>query len=161
LFAGQNKYETRTTDERISRIIGEGGHIAPLVTAAYADSTWSKILSALNLFEKFQKSLPHTVIWPLTIDILSDFVHWATFTQKLTPSTVNAYICHIKLVHKLRKLDFSACESFELKAHIRGAKNLNFYNDNTRIVKKAMTLPLLTLTRMAYLPLVCRMACAI
>jgi hypothetical protein len=52
---------------------------------------------------------------------------------------------NLRLIHKLRNLDTSNCESFLCKAEIRGVKNLQFYSDKEDGTKKVMTLPILRL----------------
>ena len=50
---------------------------------------------------------------------------------------------HIKLIHKLRGLDYTACSDSSCRYLIRGVKNLNFYCTPNIQRKKTMTLPLL------------------
>ncbi len=54
-----------------------------------------------------------------------------------------AYFSHLKLIHKLRKLDTDTFKSFICKTQIRGAENLQFYNEKKSANKKVMTLLLL------------------
>jgi hypothetical protein len=71
------------------------------------------------------------------------FINWATFEKCISPNTIAAYISHLRLIHKLRNLPTKGCDSFLCKVQLRGAQNLQFYNDHHTHVKKVMTLPLL------------------
>jgi len=97
----------------------------------------------MNILEKFA-SVTHCVIsWPVKEHVLIDFVDWAVSSRKLAPSSISSYMSHIRLIHKLRGMDYSACDSFICKTQIKGAKNLKFYEPNFDHMKKVMTLPLL------------------
>jgi hypothetical protein len=114
-----------------------------LVAAAYADSSWKKFSCALNLFEKFCKSseiIPH---FPINEEVLSSFINWAILVNRMKPSTLTAYLSHLKLIHKLRNLSDKSFDSFICKTQMRGAENLNFYSGSQPVVKKVMSLPLL------------------
>ena len=117
----------------------------PLLGAAYADSTWSKIISALNSFELFEIYHMTTYQWPLSQEVIAKFIQWAAFVKNLSPNSIVAYVSHLKLIHKLRCLNHSSCECFLTKTLIRGAQNLMFYSQANYNVKKVMTLPLLKL----------------
>jgi len=130
-------------DHRIQRILGGVGLFPPLISAAFASSTWDKITSALNTLEKFSASKNVLLTWPVPSVIVSGFIHWAALEQKLTPNTIVSYMSHIKLIHKLRSLDYSACSDANCRYLIRGAKNLVFYSPVQKQNKKTMTLPLL------------------
>jgi len=107
-----------------------------LLAAAYSSATWQKIDSALNMLEKFAHANKLTVVWPIALDTLTGFIDWAIFHKKLAPSSVKSYLSHIKLVHKLRGLDISACENFMCKTQLKGARNLDFYNPNPSKIRK-------------------------
>ena len=132
-------------DDRIARILGCTSQTPALIAAAYASSTWDKISCVLNLLDKFSIYHGTPVTWPLSQNFISDLIHWLVFVRHLAPSSITTYLSHIKLIHKLRGLDFSVCESFLCKTLMRGAKNLQFYSDTTHVTKKVMTLPLLKL----------------
>jgi hypothetical protein len=140
-----SKYSLRSHDPRIIRILGGSTHHINLVSAAYADSTWKKINCALNLYESFCASQKKITCWPISENVLGDFIDWATFSRNIKPSSIVSYISHLKLIHKLRKIDDSACNSFLCKTLIKGAENLQFYSNKQKHVKKTMTLPLLRL----------------
>ena len=132
-------------DPRIHRILGPSRLNPALIAAAYADSTWDKIVTTLNVFEKFERYKMQKFPLPLNSIVVSDFIHWASFERNLAPSSITAYISNLKLVHNLRNLDASACENMLCKTQIRGAKNLMFYRYSDSNHKKVMTLPLLKL----------------
>ncbi len=52
--SGRYKYNTRVGDERIARVLGTSCNRNELIGAAYADSTWKKIDSALNTFKNLK-----------------------------------------------------------------------------------------------------------
>jgi len=114
-----------------------------LVTAAYAEGTWKKILSAFNTFRKFCIESDSNPSFPISEKTLGHFINWATFDKNLNPSTVSAYMSHIRLLHKLQGLSTEGCDSFLCKVQIRGAQNLQFYKESISRTKKVMTLPLL------------------
>ena len=145
VYSGPNKYGFRQNDEKIKRILGGSVMISPLICASYAESTWCKIYSALMLLDKFQYETKLLITWPLDTNFISAFIHWAIFVKKLAPASVTSYMSHIKVIHKLRGIDHSACENFAFKRHLRGAKNLNFYSVPSMTTKKAMTLSLLNI----------------
>jgi hypothetical protein len=97
----------------------------------------------LNNFEKFEKDVRMKFAWPLNDDAIAYFIKWSVFVKKHAPNTTSAYIANLKLIHRLRNLDFTACSSFLSKTQIKGAENLSYYSTNKRSNKKVMTLPLL------------------
>jgi len=113
------------------------------VAAAYSESSWKKINSALNILEKFAIFENIKLSWPVSEYILIKFIDWAASTRNLAPSSISSYMSHIKLIHKLRGLNSDACDSFICKTQIKGAKNLKFYETTFDHIKKVMTLPLL------------------
>jgi hypothetical protein len=143
IYAGSAKYSTLQGDFRISRILGQSQASTDLIAAAYADSTWDQITSALNSFELFLSQTNMSAFWPIDEQTLCNFVHWATFSKKLSPSTIVSYMSNLKLIHELRRLNCSAFKSFLCKTHIRGAQNLAFYNQQHKGNKKVFSLALL------------------
>ena len=127
----------------MTRVLGGRAAQTVLTSAAYASSTWDKTICALNCLEDFELESGLVLSWPVTPDIVSNFLHWCVFDRKLKPSSIVSYMSHIKLIHNLRGLDGSACDDFACKVQIRGAKNLQFYEPNQTNIKKVMSLPLL------------------
>jgi hypothetical protein len=80
-----------------------------LVTAAYADATWNKIVSAFYTFQKFCREKNCDLSFPISEYTLGSFINWATFEKKISPSTISAYISHFKLIHKLKGLQTMGC----------------------------------------------------
>jgi hypothetical protein len=74
-----------------------------------------KINSALNTFENFAKVKKIIVTCPLDVAVVSDFISWVTFSRNLSPSTIISYLSHLKLVHRLRGLDYSGVSNFICK----------------------------------------------
>jgi hypothetical protein len=130
-------------EPRVQRVLGHAAVHTDLVAAAYAESSWKKFSSALNLFEKFCIVKKVEPILPISENVLSMFINWAIMEYKMKPSTLTAYLSHLKLVHKLRKISDKSFDSFLCKTQMKGAENLNFYSDNKPAIKKVMTLPLL------------------
>jgi len=127
----------------VMRILGDVSYHSSLVSAAYAESTWKKIDCALNLFNNFCHKKGIVASFPICEETLSRFINWLVFERKVKPTSVTAYLSHLKLIHKLRKLNTESFKSFICKAQIRGAENLQFYSKEKSANKKVMTLPLL------------------
>ena len=83
--------------------------------------------------------------WPLNETAISYFISWSSFVKKHSPNTTTTYLSIIKLIHDLRRIDSSACNSFISRTLLRGAENLHFYEPKPAQNKKVMTLPLLEL----------------
>jgi len=141
--SGSFKYLVLHGDRRIHRILGGLNPHPDLLVAAYSSSTWQKIDTAQNILENFALHTGVTITWPVNLTTITGFIDWAIIHKNLVPSSVRSYLSHIKLIHKLRGIDASACENFLCKTQIKGATNLQFYKPNSRVAKKIMTLPLL------------------
>jgi hypothetical protein len=76
------------------------------------------------------------------------FTTWALNTKDLSHSTVEAYIQDFSLLHKLRSIDNSSCKSFLITTTLKGAKNLDLY-DNVDFKGKA-TISLSLLRNIGY-----------
>jgi hypothetical protein len=83
--------------------------------------------STLNNFEKFEIDVGMKFAWPLNDDAIAYFIKWSVFVKKHAPNTTAAYIANLKLIHRLRNLDFSACNSFLSKTTLKGAENISCY----------------------------------
>jgi hypothetical protein len=116
-----------------------------LLVAAYASSSWNKILSAKNCFDKFEAESEEKFSWPLDQMVIKNFIEWAVFVKKMTASTVESYLHCIGIIHRLKNCDGSACTSKVTKLLIRGAENLEFYKPPKKLERRVMTLPLLRL----------------
>jgi hypothetical protein len=116
-----------------------------LIAAAYANSSWSKILSARNCFEKFEKDAGKIFAWPLNQFVIKEFIEWAVLIKNMSAGTVESYLHCIEIIHRLKNCDGSACSSKITKLLIRGAENLEFYKNPKNLERRVMTLPLLRL----------------
>lgn len=134
---GSCKYAIRDSDERIRKLVGINHPHKNLVTAAYADATWNKIFSAFNCFQKFCCEKNFDCSFPVNEYTLGSFINWATFERNISPSTISAYMSHIKLLHKLQGYTTIGCDSFLCKTQVKGAQNLQFYKQNYSHTKKS------------------------
>jgi hypothetical protein len=107
------------------------------ITAAFAKSTWNRIKAALKCAEKFAIHTNTPITWPMSDKFIHTFTTWALNTKDLSHSTVEAYIQDFSLLHKLRNIDNSSCKSFLITTTLKGAKNLDLY-DNVDFKGKAM-----------------------
>jgi hypothetical protein len=83
--------------------------------------------------------------WPLSNDSIEDFIVFAIREKKLKHSTIKSYISSFALYQNLKNLDSSNCYSFQTKMLLKGAKNLEFYNEIIKPSRKAISYPLLKL----------------
>jgi hypothetical protein len=132
-------------DPRVKKILGGVSVHDELISAAYADSTWNKILSSLNAYERFCNETTTCSSFPITETNMGKFINWSIFKKNISPNSLTTYISNLKLIHSLRRIPAPGCDSKLCKMQVRGAKNLSFYAEKTRTVKKTMTLPLLRL----------------
>jgi hypothetical protein len=140
---GGIKYSTRPGDPRVERVLNSSGPDLDLIAAAYADSTWDRLVCVLNTLEKCEKDLGLRFSWPFDDSAIANFIKWSSLVKKHSPSTTATYLSMIKIIHELRKINSSACSSFISKTLLRGAENLRFYEPHVSQNKKVMTLPLL------------------
>jgi len=113
------------------------------ITAAYANTTWNRMKSAIKCIEKFAIHSNTPISWPMSNFFLHTFTTWALDTQSLSHSTVKAYIHDISIIHKLKNVDHNNCKNFLLKATIKGAANLNLYEEIDYEGKAPITLDLI------------------
>ncbi len=89
---------------RASRVMGP--HIPQqargLVEASYAASTWARHASALNCLDKFGCIRGVKIVYPVSLEILCDFVSWALLEKGLKADTVKAYLSSINVAHNFR-----------------------------------------------------------
>jgi hypothetical protein len=129
----------------VERILNSSGPETDLIAAAYANSTWDRLICVLNTVEKCQEDIGMRIAWPLNETAISYFISWSSFVKKHSPNTTTTYLSMIKLIHDLRRIDSSACNSFISRTLLRRAENLHFYEPKPAQNKKVMTLPLLEL----------------
>ncbi len=139
------KYDTRLRDWKTQDEICKAFGKPDLIAAAYASSSWSKILSARNCFEKFEKDAGKIFVWPLDQLVIKEFIEWAILVKNMSAGTVESYLHCIEIIHRLKNCDGSACSSKITKLLIRGAENLEFYKEPKNFERRVMTLPLLRL----------------
>jgi hypothetical protein len=81
--------------------------------------------------------------WPLSEQAIASFIQFAIKEKNLKHATVKSYISSFALYQNLRNMDPKNCFSFQTKTLLKGAKNLEFYKENRKPSRKAMTYPLL------------------
>jgi len=114
-----------------------------LINAAYTKSTWDKHRAAITCYQKFETSMGKIAQWPLNANNINEFCSWAISEKKLKHSTVESYISSIATLHKLKGMDYSACDNFICKLILRGAENMTLYGKNGCKERNVMSLPLL------------------
>ena len=97
------------------------------ISAAYAKNTWKRLNAAKNCLRKFAENTNTHIAWPLDSNTALHFTNWALTNQKLSHSTVRAYLHDISLLHKLKNVDNSSCSSFLIQTTLKGARNLEMY----------------------------------
>jgi hypothetical protein len=116
---------------------------AALIRASLSTASWNKHISALNCFHEFESSKDLSCTWPLSENVVCDFVAYAILNRKLKSTTVKSYLSSLAFYHKLRNWESSACSNFLVCSMLKGAKNIELYTDITKQTRKAMTYPLL------------------
>ena len=112
----------------------------PIITAAYTTSTWNKLHSAKNCFNKFEKETNTYTSWPIPAMIVNKFCNWALTKTKLKTSRVESYLGSLCTLHKLNNLDDSGFHNFICKTMLRGAENLEVYKTSFSKPRYVMTL---------------------
>ncbi len=117
-----------------------------LVNAGLTKSSWEKLGSAVNCFEKFEREHKGKFVWPLSHDVIVDFCTWAFTKQQLKASSIKAYVSAIATVHRLRGLEEKFSGNYLVKLALRGAENMELYRTKPRLLqRRAMSIPLLKL----------------
>jgi hypothetical protein len=115
-----------------------------LVEASYAASTWARHASALNCLDKFGCIRGVKIVYPVSLEILCDFVSWALLEKGLKAETVKAYLGSINVAHNFRGYE-SHCSNVIISSMLKGAKNMSLYEGLTRGTRKVMSYPLIKL----------------
>jgi len=116
-----------------------------LLSASYAKSSWSKLVSAMNAVQNFASEKQSNVPFPISQNNLLNFVAWGHTVKKWKSSTISSYVDSIAVIHKLRGLDDSICNNWLTKRLIKGVHNLSLYTVNPLPTRKVMSLPLLVI----------------
>ena len=93
--------------------------------------------------EKFAIHTNTHIEWPMSKHFLHSFTSWALSTKDLSHNTVKSYLHNISLVHKLKNIDHSNCNDFFLTTTLKGAKNLELYENLHKKGKPTITIQLL------------------
>jgi hypothetical protein len=115
-----------------------------LLEASLAASTWNKLNSAKNNFDKFKCATACEAEMPYSVAMLCKYVSWALTQESLKPSTVRSYLSAIKTTHKLRNMDCDT-SNYLIQSLLKGAENLSLYSQIVAGSRKVMTLQLLKL----------------
>jgi len=118
---------------------------AQLISASYASSTWKRHDSALNSLKLFWTEKNITPAWPVSREILAEYITWAYLSRKLKSATISNYLDSLRTVHMLRGLQCSQFEDYIIKSVIRGGENLELMNSEVKATRKVMSLQLLKL----------------
>lgn len=108
-------------------------------------STWNKLLSALQCFQRFEVARKQAYSWPLSDLVLCDFVSWAVTVRGLRTTSVKTYLSNLSTIHELRGFGKNNCFKTLTKRAIKGAENVAFYKTLATKSRLVMTLPLLKL----------------
>jgi hypothetical protein len=81
--------------------------------------------------------------WPLDSHTTLKFTNWALSKKELTHTTVKACLHDISLLHKLKEVENSACNTFLIKTTLRGAEHLAMYENESSLGKATISLALL------------------
>jgi hypothetical protein len=118
-------------------------HIAEIIAASYAKSSWCKLSSALNALNNFATETKFNVTFPIQQITLLNFAAWGHNVKNWKASTISAYISSIATIHRLRNIDDSSCNDWLTNQLIQGVENMEMYTVNPKETRKVMTLPLL------------------
>ncbi len=139
------KYVTRLIDAKTEDDIFQAYGKSDFIEAAYARSSWNKIMSARNCFVKFESATGKNFSSLLEQHVIKEFIEWAIFRNEMSAGTVEAYLHCIKIIHRLKNSDGSASSSKIIKLLLREAEFLEFYKPPKSLERRVMTLPLLRL----------------
>ena len=114
-----------------------------MLNAAYTDSTWKSLQSAMNCLYIFCRVKNRPNILPFGLDILIPFTSWALTEKKLKHTTVSQYLHAIELYHKLRGFEDYTVENTIIKLLLKGSENMSIYTSKKNTNRNVMTLPLL------------------
>jgi hypothetical protein len=114
---------------------------AALIRASLSTSSWNKHLSAIHCFNDFRKM--HKINSPLQNTDICNFINFVLNTKKLRHSTAKSYVSSLEFYLKLQNLDSSCCNDLLVKSMLKGAENLELYNEITKNCRRAMSFPLL------------------
>ena len=130
-FPAGPTFSSRVNARKYSTTSGKAEKLVPnknpaqasLIAAAYATPTWKKHDAAINSFSTFDNK--NKSDWPLTTEILVEYVTWALQETKLKSSTVESYLSSLKSVHQMRSLPTTSFDSPYIATLLRGGKSGN------------------------------------
>jgi hypothetical protein len=84
-----------------------------------------------------------SVIWPLSVNVVCNFIEWAHYEKKLSSSTIRSYVSNLSTIHKLMFNNSEVFSDFRVKIALKGIENLALIPGKNLKPRKAMTLPVL------------------
>jgi len=141
-----NKYSD-SVDSNLFKLICKkfNKNSAKLVSAAYSNSTWKAYEAAFNSFVNFEICKGKDHDWPITQDILNDYIGWTTFDKHLKNSTIVTYVASLSSVHQLFGFEGNVFTSLTTKALLRGSNNLSNTLHSPQHTRKVFTIYILRL----------------
>jgi hypothetical protein len=134
------KYSTGGGSKEQDLLLHTPGSAArDLIGAAFTSSTWGKLKTALNCYQKFAQSHDITVSYPFELENVANFTAWALTENRLKSSTVKSYLSSLATIHRLRNVSDENFSNYVVKTIIRGAENLALYEDYAKDTRKVMT----------------------
>jgi len=112
--------------------------------SGFSNSTWNRHTAALNSFKKFYNIEFKKLTWPIDAGQINAYCNWALTKEKLSPSTVKAYILSIQSLHRLKGYENYIGWNYICKTLVRAAENEKEHCKN-RFTRTAMNLPTLKL----------------
>ena len=108
-----------------------------LVEASYAKASWAKHCSALNNLKLLEVETKSNSEWPLSLEIICNYVSWALTSCNLKHSTVRSYLSSIKNIHELGNKKYNG-ENAVVISMLRGAENFSLYQSEVKGTRKVM-----------------------
>ncbi len=114
-----------------------------MINAAFTNSTWKSLQSAINCVQIFCKTKNFPFNLPFETEFLFQFTTWALTIKGLKHSTVSYYLHAIELYHRLKGFDNYSTNNTVLKMLIKGSENMSIYSNKKNHKRNVMTLPLM------------------
>ena len=132
-----NEFEIATFDN----------HVKLLIDHALSRSSWSHYRSAWKAFAEFQSILGTVYTWPLSNEIVTNFVSFLFYNRQIKLATIYVYLSGLRFLHKLKNVTVVFDSNVgSLALILTGIKNYQSVNDmGTSIRRRVITFPVLKL----------------